>query len=139
MAKRGSRDTTVSIASDPLRVLAAPVSPTPLRTWNPYADLQTLSEVEDHRQWTPYPGEAIYSPRGVRVKSRLRDSGVAHRRFGAQTKAIRVFSNPDPTRSAIICVRRHARREVLHALKKLNRRGSGGGKPRRTWKSRIKC
>lgn len=138
--KRGL-NTYNTTASDPLLGLTALVSPYPLLTAKQivkdYA-VNTLSDIADGRLWHPDPAGTVYSPAGTRVKSRLRDAGKAYRRFRAQTKAIRVFSHYNPAETAIVCARRKIRREVFHALIK-KRRGSGGGKPRRTFRSTIKC
>lgn len=144
-SKSGKRDTNVSqnIASDPLLVLTAPVAPlrTPLQEYyNQTAQRYLDAEIEDLRQFHP-EGEyrPLLTPSARRASARLVDPGAKLRRFGSQTKAIRVFSSDDPTRNALICARRAIRREVMHALKLHKRRGAGGGKPRRNWKSRIKC
>lgn len=140
-SKSGKRDTN-AIANDPLLGLTAlPSSPSPIlydmRTLA--YELQTLSEVEDRRTYHPADDlRPLYTPQGRRAHSRLVDAGARLRRFPAQTKAIRVFSHPNPLRTAIVCAKRKARKEVLHALgltrhynkvqKALHkRRGLGGG------------
>lgn len=138
-SRSGKRDTNDIASGDPLLALTAlPVSrpravliPTEVLA----QELQHLHEIEDFRNWHPDVQRPLLTPEGRRSPARLRDPMGKHRRFPSQTKAIRVFSHPNPLRTAIVCAKRKVRKEVLHALG-LKRRGKGGGhKPR----SNIKC
>jgi len=135
-SKSGKRDTN-AVASDPLLGLTAPLRPSPvIPSYQLAYELQSLTEVEDRRTWHPAEDlRPLLAPTGRRAQQVLRDPMSRLRRFGAQTKAIPVFSHPNPLRTAIVCARRKARKEVFHALG-LKRRGSGGGRKKR---SNVKC
>lgn len=147
-SKSGKRDTN-DIANDPLLALTAPVVSRPLLTpiQQYYEDTaarflqnEALTAIEDHRTWHPDPVRPLLTPAGRRSTTRLRDPMSRLRRFPAQTKAILVASDPrTPISSAIVCARRRVRKEVMHALKLTKRRGKGGGKPHRNWRSYVKC
>lgn len=88
-----------------------------------------LAEAEDTRQWHPLgpdrPARDLSGrPRGVQVNPLK----LAHALS---------FHQADPLSRVVTCVRRKARREIMHALK-LTRKGAGGAK-RRNWRSDIKC
>lgn len=141
-SKSGKRDTSDIASGDPLLDLTAPPRVTPTLTpLQQYMDLTAerylLRELEDHRQWHPDPQRSLVTPVGRPTRQRLRDPMSRLRRFGAQTKAVISVGHRNPLNAAIICARRKARKEVLHALG-LKRRGKGGGK-RRNWRSNVKC
>lgn len=91
--------------------------------------------VVDRRTYTPTPYRVISSPRKAarlipdRMGQSIRDQ-VGPVPSGVQ------FANP---KHVAICVRRKARREVLHALKLTKKRGKGGGKTKRNLWSTVKC
>lgn len=141
MARRrsGSRQTATrdanAISNDALSSL---LSPAPA--------LSPLLEVEDARAWHPDPeqGALTIGGRFARV--------VVHKRpiiarskpiwawrglpVGPQVPVGLRFESP---LKVVTCLRRKIRREVIFAL---NRGGKGGGKkakPRRTWRSGIRC
>lgn len=140
-SRSGKRDDN-SIASDPLLGLTAP-SPvvsglTPLQQWYDLtAERFLLQELEDHRRYHPEEVRPLLTPVGRPSQVRLRDPMARLRRFSSQTKAIISVGHRNPLNAAIICARRKARKEVMHALK-LKRRGKGGGH-KRNWRSYVKC
>lgn len=95
-----------------------------------------LSEIEDRRFFDPQPDRF---PRGVRrwkaaLASYLSRPAVHPTRGRAVfLPAEQFFKVPE---TVALCARRKSRREVLHALK---RAGRGVAKPRRTWRSELKC
>lgn len=105
-----------------------------------------LTEIEDRREFHPLgpdrPARSFdASPHTITVADRASRS-VSKRgskwgpKIASQTKAKLIFQQPDRT---LVCVRRHTRKEVLHALKKTGRGGSRRRKPRRSWTSEIGC
>ena len=136
-SNRGLRDTPDIATRDPLVQVLAPavrVSPLPQRAaYNYSPDL-----FDDSRYWSPEgPGLNRPAVHQSGRPARLRVSDPLGKRIrNRQTKAVIAFQNPrlDPVTT---CVRRKTRRQVLHALRR-TRRG-GGGRPRRTWRSLVKC
>lgn len=100
-----------------------------------------LSIFEDRRTYHP---ERAYRPArtfsGPAARPVLTDKPAkpspfqSLRKFSRQTKAKLTFQAPDHT---LICVRRHRRKEVLHALRKAGKRGQR--KPKRNFYSAIAC
>lgn len=146
MSRRRRRQRDTSVLSLPE---LAPVLP---RVSPSRSDL--LRSVEDRRFWHPEGEFAPYRDvsgvpssidvddrRAVARSRRIRD------RFGdyvrSQTNAKIVFADTGNrsvpgAHSAVVCVRRKQRREVLFALRR-TRRGAGARRRRRTWRSEVGC
>lgn len=96
-----------------------------------------LSEIEDHRLWSPDHVSVARSPR--RSRHRL----VVHQQRGrpggrAALSNFNPFIAFDAPRYVLVCVRRNIRRAVLHALKKTGRGSSRKRKHRNSW-SDVRC
>jgi len=128
------------------------------RPVNPYEDafFSPLTETQDLRQWTPEvevvtgvpdvlrtlagtPASFSDAPKTRSVSARTASRPLRTARQLAAGSVSRVvgsygFTRPD---TALLCLRRQTRKEVLHALKR-TRRGSGGSK-KWTWKSKERC
>lgn len=142
-----SRDLS-PIANGPLSDPALPSDtwrPLPRQiSFQPAAVRSLLSEVEDRRLFEP-DGLVSRSIRRARVTLQLAQAkqavrhGVPHRPklYGVvQPKRDQLqFKRPE---FVAICIRRHERREVLHALQKVGK-GSGGKRPRRNQWSNVRC
>lgn len=124
-----------------------PVS-SPKSTYS-YVRLPSLTEFEDRRRWYPEPytepARSFSSSRSrLTVVSRVSHPRTAPRvdasrslpAAWSQTRATVAFAEP---RSTLICVRRQQRKEVLHALERTRRGGSGSSKSRWTEWSNVRC
>lgn len=105
--------------------------------------LSPLSLYEDRRQFHPLgsaaPASSFSSPRSrLSLRDRRyvssKSSSPGRVSFPSQTKAAVAFSTPG---RVLVCVRRHTRKEVLHALRKTGRVGQK--RPRRNLQSLISC
>lgn len=98
---------------------------------------RALLDVEDRRQF--YPAVHYRPARTFRGWARLGlvapQSNRSSRARSAMTGPIS-FRAPEAT---LVCVRRHQRREVLHALKKTGGRGGRQRRPRRNVFSSVSC
>lgn len=126
-SNRTQRDISKSIATRP-RVLHVRRSPVvAINLPGPTSSNRSAFPVPDARFWHP---EARRQNRPIPAVTRPALKLVARPRMvrkGAQRGAFIRVGFADPKR-VLTCVRRHARRQVLHALKRL---GGGAGKPRR--------
>lgn len=98
----------------------------------------TLMDVEDFRTWTP---SRVRRPKTLRGNpSRVSHSQAApvRRKYTYQTNFDYGLGFTYP-KHVVLCVRRHRRREVLHALRKTGRGGRWNRKPRRNQWSNVKC
>lgn len=102
-----------------------------------YVSLPTPAEVlgvVDRRTYSPTPYRTIASPR--------RAARLVPDKFGAGIRNQNMlpsgiqFANP---KRVAICLRRKARREVLHALKLTRKSGRGGSRRNRNLWSTVKC
>lgn len=121
------RDVGTPITSS-LRVV--PYSPT--LTFRPPRQLLRL--YEDRRTWHPEairPAKSFQGPTRLTIKPAVPLKG---RRLALYPPAGISFAAP---RRVLVCVRRHIRREVLHALRKTGR--SGQKPPRQTLWSSVHC
>lgn len=143
-SRSGKRDTS-DITSDPLLSLTAPIRPSPIYTPTQVLamELQSLQEVEDRRTWHPAQElRPLLTAAGRRAVQKTRNQFDFTRPLRT---VYGIVSSPNPLNTALVCARRKARREVLHALRQFDpthhfrkkRRGKGGGyyKPR----SKIRC
>lgn len=105
--------------------------------------LSPLSMFEDRRRF--HPAGPLRSPRTFsrrpyrlvlhdRKYATVKSSPRNRFLFPSQTKAVIAFDAP---RSVLVCVRRHRRKEVLHALGKAGRVGQR--KPKRNFYSSVHC
>lgn len=135
--RRRDRDDATSVSSSPLR------SPVVQRILEPsFARARTfLQQLEDRREFDPNiarPARAF-----VRSAARLEVGNANVPRKSSRVPRIRFAEVPhnvrfgDPRRVAI-CVRRHQRREVLHALRHVGR-GSKVKRPRYNEFSDVHC
>ena len=104
--------------------------------------LSDLRAIEDLRHVEPRPNSTkVQSQRYKRDDGTLAGFGPVHvrsRMLPVRTQVRLSFHQPERT---LVCVRRQARRRVLHALQKIGR-GRGAQKPKRarwTAKSYIRC
>jgi len=147
MARRSSSRRsayTNAVANDPL--LSLPVAPglSSLQyrnEWNDTLDRLLWMEAEDRRAWHPLGDDAdALSRSGVpaRTSHRFQTLRPAVNLIGAAprlAKSIPGFVDP---RRVMACLRRAARREVLHALRRTGK-GSGGGKKHFNNLSKVRC
>lgn len=91
-----------------------------------------LTSYEDRRTFSPLP-KAIRVPRSFDRYTQLAISKPSSRHLAYPSHGIS-FKDPD---RVLVCVRRHQRREVLHALHKTGR--GGQSKPRWTAWSGVRC
>lgn len=136
---RGSSATSNEVANDPLSPLLDPVLPVqPLSPLPLPSELLPLTEIEDLRFWHPDSDPDALLTSGVPTPIVERRSANSARRMTRRaiflSRPTLAFHNP---LNVVTCIRRKARREVLHALKK-TRAGRGRGR-RRTWRSNIRC
>lgn len=139
MARRGNRrdrDDASAISSSPLRskLLQQILEPV-VRSTRSF-----LREIEDRREFSP---ELARPARAFRRFATKLEVGNANARKAHKFSPYTLNDVPhnvrfaDPTRVAV-CIRRHQRREVLHALKRV---GSGSSVKRGRWSefSDISC
>lgn len=149
MAKGNSKGGSAQGTPSSLTTLLAPtvLNPTPsLLTWyareiqafNAEQQIARLDDIlasEDRRTYHP----AQQRPAGALIRRATRLVVSPTHSLGGAVKnklpAAVQFAQP---RAVAICVRRRARREVLHALR-LTKRGSGSGTRRRNTYSKVKC
>lgn len=102
-----------------------------------------LRSIEDRRRWHPeralrpalsFSGLAARTDVLVDRRPSRKAIAAGFKFQPLQTKAILGFREPD---RVLVCVRRQARKEVLHALGKAGR--GGGRRGRRGWSSGISC
>lgn len=106
-------------------------------------DFSRLTELQDRRAFNP---EDVYaSPRSIQgTRSRIRSSRVVAATAQSSPNRARMpkmrfkvtYAFQSPKR-VLVCIRRRARKEVLHALKKTGRRGQRS--PRFNYYSSIRC
>lgn len=103
--------------------------------------LTQLQSIEDRRRYHPeraYRPALTYSgvPTSIAHQRPVRDSQRPSRARSVvvPTRAVVAFHAPE---RVVVCARRQARREVLHALRKTGRVGQR--RPRRNWQSKISC
>lgn len=141
--RRASADTS-DIANELDSLLAPPVGPTTPLAPTPFFSLSPTAQaleildriaIEDNRTFQPAP-QPSRTRTGQRARIRMpsyrqalalpfRAQGLAKQKLG--------YAHPD---NVINCLRRKARKEIMHALK-LRKKGSGGAK--RKQRSPIKC
>lgn len=122
-SRRSSVDTNV-ITSDPLAsLLEVPVAMPEVSPVSPDYDL--FSPRFDQRAFS-FDAEVV---RGTQSAGRTLLSGYQN------PFSVQAVQN-DSVRAGI-CARRHQRREVLHALRRVKR--GRGGQRRRTWKTDVRC
>lgn len=113
------------------------ISPLPSLTINTPEVRSALSEVEDLRYWHP---ERVPSPRGSRGLARTEEVYSPKRPSGPTRPLSKIhalsFRSP---KFVAVCVRRNARKEVLHALGKTGKGGGFKKKPRRNYWSNVRC
>lgn len=139
---RFRRDRDHSPISSLDELVRVSVSPMPSSMRGLLSDTPVLSEIEDRRFFHPEQDDApalTISRSTVSRTNRLVDRlvtapGGAVYRINSQTKARLGFDRPSDVAT---CVRRHQRREVLHALNKI--RSGRGSKKRRSWRSDFQC
>lgn len=106
-----------------------------LGDWTPRT-VSPLGDVEDRRRFHPDDYFQSWHETDGRMGGPLqvaRPSKILKRAMRYMSSQVQ-FAAPEKT---IVCVRRKARKEVLHALKKT---GRGGNKPpKRNWLSDVKC
>lgn len=113
----------LTIASAPVALLQRALSP----VLSPVE--QTASLLDDWRNWVP-------EPRSRRPQTKSGNFPVIK-----QTRKATPFGYTDhfaAPGAVVQCVRRHRRREVLHALRKAGRRGKKGPYRRNMW-SGVHC
>lgn len=151
------RDTT-AIANRRLPVAQSkyhPLSKSHINTRRP----MTLSEFQDFRRWTPggryqplthmQMSRPVTKLRYIDRMQRIQRDPFGYfinkiiprplnpfKRFIDKTDTVAAFMNPKKT---VTCIRRHMRREVLHALGLVRRGGSGGVKSEWNDSSEIRC
>jgi len=142
MARRrrrySDRDDAFAVSSAPLR---SPLIEKLLKAPRLPSSRSYLQELEDRREFTP----ELYRPARASVRSAARlevahDRNVNRSRQKVRPNKLLVPDNlrfSDPSRVAL-CVRRHQRREVLHATKRVGR-GSSVKPPRWSEFSSIRC
>lgn len=89
-----------------------------------------MLEVQDARRYAPYP----VGPRSI-SGGVVRLGAARPSRPSGRVQAAQSFHDP---RTAIECVRRSQRREVIFA-KRLRRKGAAAKRRRRDWWSAVKC
>lgn len=104
-------------------------------------------EIEDRRKWDPQPTARDVTGRHARIVHKVtapkvrRGPGGKPLQSSVKKRVIRTLENAVPrfaeARKTIICFKRKARREVLHALKR-TRSGKGSPKRRNEW-SEVQC
>lgn len=117
----------LTVASLPARLLERAISP----VLSPIETIVTGSKdlIDDWRNWSP-------EPRTRRPKT---FSGTTPVIKTSRTATSYGFTQHFAAPQAVIqCVRRHRRREVLHALRKAGKRGKKGPYRRSMW-SEVKC
>lgn len=128
----GQRDDLLHIANalpDPLKEALLTASDVPFRS--------PLRDLEDRREFYPVDVDQVRPAAGTTKKSsslvnRARPSGP----LATRPPDMRLqFWTP---KRVAICIRRHARREIMHALKKVGR-GSGKSRRRRNHYSDVRC
>lgn len=92
---------------------------------------------EDHRLFNPEPIRIAKSTRRWSPRLILAKPVRGSRRLSPAAAMFRGLQFAHP-RYVIACIRRHTRKEVLHALR-LTGKGSGGGKKRRNYNSSLRC
>lgn len=127
-SKRGQRD-----AFDPsLAELLAPPDPlprlTPVTTFHDFGFGQ-LSDFEDNRRWSPFKFSDAVSVGG---------NPAPTRRLPPSRWSPPPAIGFDDPRTAIRCVRRKQRREVIFAKNK-RRKGAGARRRRRDFFSNVRC
>lgn len=91
--------------------------------------------VVDRRTYSPTPYRVIASPRKAARLVPDRTGQSIRDQVGPVPAGVQ-FNIP---KKVAICVRRKARREIMHALKLTRKAGKGGGKRNRNLWSTIKC
>lgn len=97
-----------------------------------------LIQLEDRRAFSPSGRAPLRSIHReiFQTLQRTRSTRGAARTAPLSPMLENTFDDPQ---RVIVCLRRKARKEVLHALKKTGGRGGRKKKPRRTWQSDFKC
>lgn len=93
----------------------------------------TLQDVEDRRHYTPVKGGRSQRPA---QSSRRHSPRVTHSPILSRSSPIAAFKYPA---HVALCVRRHQRTEVLHALGKTGKGSRFNKKPRRNSHSNVRC
>jgi len=138
--RRRDREYASDISNDPLsRELRSPVIK---RILEP-PTRRTILDIEDRRLFSPElarPAQALQRM-AARLVVKDHDPNVNRTHQKVRANQLHVPSNvrfSDPSRVAV-CVRRHQRREVLHALKRVGRGSAPVRRARWSEFSDIKC
>lgn len=137
--KRAERDNTLSLGS----LLRPSVPFRPLSPVSPDLFGERLTEIEDRRTFHPLrefrpPAVLLGATRASLVpavspaRKAKKEGGLRHRQAPPPTLAFRA------PKEVLVCVRRHRRREVLHALKKTGRGARARHRHRNPY-SEIRC
>lgn len=137
VAKPPSRTRSARANASPLTLpslLSVPAQPQPSYI-NPLDDPVIYRQLQHGRYHDPAADRRKYHPTPLYRPAHSLVRQAARLALGKSPTTVR-FRIPN---LVAICVRRKARREVLHALKRLNKGRGGGGKRRRNLYSNVQC